>query len=364
MSQTPTAPVRYPANSAFWDELSKSVDSYFQRAGISRAGGVRLWLKTGIILAWLAVSYALLVFWADTWWQALPLITLVSCAVAGVGFNIQHDGGHDAYATSRRGNRLAAFALDLMGGSSYVWRFKHAVVHHHYTNITGVDEDIDSEPFLRLSPHQRWHRLHRWQHWYAWLLFGFLPPKWTFYDDFRAMFAERVGSQRMPKPRPFDVAVFLTGKLAFVFLVLGLPLLAGHSLLTVVGFYAIYALVTGILISVVFQLAHCVEEAEFLEPPVEGEKMPRPWSEHQLATTVDFAPRNRFLTWFLGGLNFQVEHHLFPRVSHVHYPALSQIVKETCARFGLTHRSHPGFFPALASHMRHLARLGRPSPAV
>lgn len=320
-------------------------------------------MKSAAILVWLVTSYALLVFGGDVWWQWLIGAVSISLAVAGVGFNIQHDGGHDAYAKSRTGNRVSAFALDLVGASSYVWRHKHTIVHHTFTNIDGVDEDIDGAPFLRLSPTQPRHPLHRFQHLYAWLLFGFLPPKWTFYDDFVSVFRGRVGSQHMPRPHGLDLALFVLGKLLFVGWVFVLPVALGHSILGVLGTYAVCATVMGITLAVVFQSAHCVEEAEFPSAPPTGHRMSLPWAEHQLATTVDFAPHNPILTWYLGGLTHQIEHHLFPRVSHVHYPAIAPIVRDTCAEFGVVHRTHAHFHTAIASHLRHLRRLGLPETA-
>jgi linoleoyl-CoA desaturase len=353
--------VRYQPHSPLRTELNRRVQAYFADTGRRTDGGPRMWAKTAVILAWFAASYAGLVFVAGPWWQAVPLALSLSLAVAGIGFNIQHDGGHDAYARSRAGNLLSSWALDLVGASSYVWRFKHSIVHHHYTNVEGADEDIDAAPFMRLAPRQRRRAIHRMQHWYAWLLFGFLPAKWAFYDDFACILRGRVGAQPVPFPRRLDLAVFVAGKLLFVGWVFAVPLLAGHSLGVVLAFYALCSGVTGVCLSVVFQAAHCVEEADFPEPPVAGARMARPWAEHQLATTVDFAPRNAVLTWFLGGLTHQIEHHLFPRISHVHYPALAPIVRATCAEFGVPYRSHEHFRSAIASHLRHLRRLGLPT---
>lgn len=353
--------VRFPPHSPLRKALETRVEDYFHTTGRSRQGGGRLVVKSAVILAWFAASWAFLVFWADTPWTAVPLAISLGLAAAAIGFNVQHDGGHDAFAASRRWNRIAAYALDLVGGSSYVWRFKHSVIHHHYTNIDGVDDDIDAAPFLRLAPDQPRRPWHRLQHWYAWALFGFLPPKWALYDDFKALARGRIGSQPLPRPGALDLALLLAGKAAHVAWTFAIPLAVGHPFGRVLGYYAIFAVVTGVCISVVFQLAHCVEEAAFLPVPSGGGRVERPWAEHQLATTVDFAPRNPVLTWYLGGLNFQVEHHLFPHVSHVHYASLAPLVRETCAAHGVEHRSHPGFFGALRSHVRHLQRLGRPA---
>lgn len=356
---SPRTAVKYPGHSPLYLELKDRVDGYFAETGADRAGGGRLLLKTAAILAWLVASYVVLVFVAATWWQGLLAAASVGLAVAGVGFNVQHDGGHGAYSSNRFVNALSALSLDLIGGSSYVWSFKHTVLHHHFTNVRGADEDIESAPFLRLAPGQKHYWFHRFQHWYAWLLFGFLPPKWAFYDDMKTLVNGKIGAQRIPRPDAKQTALLLLGKLAYVSWVLIIPLLAGHSLLAIVGVYAYASLITGITLAVVFQLAHCVEEAEFRDAPPEGEKLDRPWAEHQLATTVDFAPKSRFLTWYLGGLNFQVEHHLFPRVSHVHYPRLAAIVRDVCGRHGTLYRSHEKFLVALRSHVRHLRNLGR-----
>ena len=83
------------------------------------------------------------------------------------------------------------------------------------------------------------------------------------------------------------------------------------------------------------------------------------WAVHQVQTTVDFARRSRVLSWFLGGLNFQVEHHLFSKICHIHYPALSKVVEETCREFGIVYASHKTFWSALASHARWVTLMGR-----
>ena len=193
-----------------------------------------------------------------------------------------------------------------------------------------------------------------------WVLFAVLPAKWAFVDDFRAVLLGRIGPQAMPRPRGRDLVLLLVGKAAYFGWIFVLPLAMGHSLGAVLVVYGVFALVAGTCLSVVFQLAHCVEEAAFPGSPGAEAHAERSWAEHQLATTVDFAPRSRVLGWYLGGLNLQVEHHLFPRVSHVHYPALLPVVEATCAEFGVRHLSHPTFFSALRSHVRHVRRMGRP----
>jgi linoleoyl-CoA desaturase len=193
-----------------------------------------------------------------------------------------------------------------------------------------------------------------------WPLYGLIAIKWHLHDDFRDILTGRIGGHRFPRPRGRDLVIFLTGKGIFFTLAFGIPLLL-HSVGSVLLYYAIAALVLGMALSVVFQLAHCVEQAAFPLPQAETGRIENSWAIHQVETTVDFARRNRVVTWLLGGLNFQVEHHLFPRVCHVNYPAISKFVEETCRKFGVRYLEHESFGAGVAAHFRWLRRMGNPS---
>jgi linoleoyl-CoA desaturase len=80
---------------------------------------------------------------------------------------------------------------------------------------------------------------------------------------------------------------------------------------------------------------------------------------HQIQTTANFATRSRLVTWFCGGLNFQIEHHLFPKMSHIHYPEVSKIVKATCQEYGIKYIEFPRVTAAMRSHWKLLYDLGR-----
>ena len=321
-----------------------------------------MYFKTATILAWFISAYVLLLFVATSWWMILPLAIILGVSIAAVGFNIQHDGGHRAYSDHQWVNKIMALTLDMMGGSSYLWDWKHNSIHHTYPNIDGQDEDIDVGMLARLSPHQKRFWFHRLQGIYLWLLYGFLAIKWHFFDDFYNIASGRIGAHKVPRPRGKDLLIFIGGKVVFFSLAFGIPMLL-HPWWAAISVYAIAAFVSGVVLSVVFQLAHCVQEAAFPAPvrmADGGERMQTEWAVHQVQTTVDFAQRNFLLCWFLGGLNFQIEHHLFSRICHVHYPALSKVVEQACGEFGVRYASHTSFFAALASHFRWLVIMGRP----
>ncbi len=356
------AALKFSGNEGFHHELRRRVERFFRFTGRSQRDCPQMYLKTACVLLWLAASYVLLVFFAANWWQALLLALSVGMAAAAVAFNVQHDGGHHAYSGRRWINKLASLTLDLLGGSSYIWARKHNALHHSYANITGHDTDIELGVFGRLSPHQKRLRFHRLQHIYLWFLYGFLAVKWQFVDDFHNVITGRIGEHRLARPRGWDLVVFLGGKLAFFTLALGIPLLL-HPWWAVLGVLAFISFLQGLALSVVFQLAHCVEEADFPLPDPATGRMEADWAVHQVQTTVDFARGSRLLSWFLGGLNYQVEHHLFPQVCHVHYAKLSRLVERTCHRFGVRYQAHRTFIDGLISHYRWLRRMGLPNPA-
>jgi linoleoyl-CoA desaturase len=352
----------FSSNSDFQVEVRRRVDEFFRSTALRRRDCLQMYVKTAILLACFAASYVLLVFFAHTWWQALPLAVLLGLATASIGFNVQHDGGHHAYSDYAWVNQMMAMTLDVMGGSSYHWHWKHGIVHHTYVNITGQDSDIDLGGLGRLTPHQRRFVFHRWQHWYLWPLYGLIAIKWHFVSDFRDVITGRIDEHRFPRPKGLDLVVFLAGKAIFFALAFGIPLLV-HPVWVVGLFYGVVAVVLGMALSVVFQLAHCVEQATFPLPRKDTGRIDTAWAIHQVETSVDFARRSRVAAWLLGGLNFQIEHHLFPRICHVNYPAISKLVEETCRKYGVKYNEHESVWAGVVSHFRWLQRMGMPSTA-
>ena len=352
--------LKFEPNDEFHREIRRRVDDYFRSTGLRPRDDPRLYLKAAVALLWMAASYLFLVFGAANWWQALLGVVSLGVAMPCVGFNVMHDGGHHAFSDRRWVNRLTAFTMDFLGGSSYVWAVKHNIVHHTYANIAGYDDDIQMGALGRLSPHQKWLPFHRFQHLYVWPFYGLVPFKWAYFDDYRDVLRGRVGESRMPRPRGLELALFVGGKLQYLCLAFGIPLLL-HPVGAVVLCYLGATLIEGAVMGVVFQLAHCVEEASFPMPNPETGRMDSHWAPHQVETAVDYARASSFVTWFVGGLNYQVEHHLLPQISHVHYPALAGLVEATCREFGLRYQYRQTLSGAVASHFRWLRRMGQPS---
>jgi linoleoyl-CoA desaturase len=348
--------IRFTTRSDFHVQLKQAVGRYFAGSGRSPHADGRMWTKTAVLLVWATGSYLLLVFGEVASWYRVLLAVSLGLAMAGIGFGVMHDANHGSYAEGARGNRVLGFTLDLIGGSSYLWRHKHNVLHHTYTNVAGHDLDLGANALLRFAPWQPHRPFMRWQHLYIWILYAIYPLGWWLVDDFQRVLTGRIDGREVPRPPRAELVALLAGKVVFFGWAFAVPLLV-HPTWRVVPFAAVTVATLGLTLATTFQLAHCVGEAEFHDATAGA--VARDWAAHQVATTVDFARGNRLLCWYLGGLNFQIEHHLFPKVCHVHYPALSAIVEATCAAHGIHYVAQPSLRAAVASNVRWLRSLGR-----
>ncbi len=357
LEKEPAKKLKFGKNNGFQPELRRRVDELFLSNNLKKHDCPQMYFKTAVLLLSFFGLYSVLVFVAQTWWQVIPLCIMLGVVTAGIGFSIQHDGAHHAYSNSLWVNKLMSMSLDLIGGSSYIWHWKHDVLHHTYVNIAGYDMDLEVGLFGRLSPSHPRLAFHRWQHYYLWMLYGLLAIKWHFYDDFYCLIAGKIGDRTYPRPKQGNLAIFFGGKLIFFTMALAIPLLS-HSVLQVLASYGLVAVTLGIVLSVVFQLAHVVEEASFPMPVGEICAIENDWAVHQIETTVNFSRNNALVTWLLGGLNFQIEHHLFPNICHVNYPEISRIVEQTCQEYGVKYNQHGSFWLGCVSHFRWLRRMG------
>lgn len=338
--------------SPFFKALKDKVDYYFTNNRIQTSGNSKLYFKS-ILQVLIAIAlYVVLVFFTPGAMLSLFLCAVLGLDLALIGFNIMHEGGHQCFSRRKWLNNVSAYSLNVLGGVSYLWKIKHNINHHTYTNIDGMDLDIEVKHFMRLHENQPKYWFHRFQHIYCVLLYGISYVAWIFYQDFEKYFTGKVTKDFSLK----EHTIFWVTKVAYVFVYLVVPIMmVGWSAL--IGF-AMIAFVCGITISVVFQLAHMVEHTQFPNPDKITNKIDNEWAVHQINTTANFATKSKVVSWMLGGLNFQVEHHLFPRISHVHYPKINQFVKETCREFNIAYHEYPSVIKAFTSHLSHIKKLG------
>lgn len=343
---------------SFHSELKKRISDYFEEVQKSTTGNYSLFIKAVILMISFSILYIHLVFFTpNVFWQIAESIVL-GAVVAAIGFNVMHDGAHGSFSKYKWVNVLAAFSLNILGGNSFIWNVKHNIIHHAFTNVDGVDDDIDIQPWLRMSSSQKKYRLHKYQHIYFWFLYSLLYLLWVFVLDYTKYFKSKVGNMNLKKMKLSDHFVFWGFKLLHSFLFIGLPIyMVGFSSWLIS--FTIFTLVAGFVLSIVFQLAHTVEHTSFVVPDKDSGKIDDEWAIHQLKTTANFATRNKLVSWLVGGLNFQIEHHLFPKISHIHYPAISKIIKQACLEYGLVYIEFPRVHHAVASHVAFLKEMGR-----
>ena len=353
----------YARRSEFLTELRQRIDSCLGEK--ARRDDPRIYIKTIVIMMSYLATYAFLLSTAfaevSVYLQVFALVFLaVGCA--GIGFNSFHDSIHGSFSSRRRINRVVAFlSCSLIGASRLLWYQKHNVLHHQYPNVHKWDDDLETRNNLRLSPYQAWHSKFTYQHIYFPFMYALGTLEWVFFKDFHQYFSKRLSAhQKAPRFSRADHIEFWVSKLIYFSLFLVVPLMLFPVWKVVVGL-VIFHITTGLILAAIFQPAHVMEEALFSAPESMSKDGKDDWASFQMKTTVNFAPKNKFLNWYAGGLNYQVEHHLFPNMTHTHYPAVSRIVKETAKEFGLPYHSHDSYFSALQSHYRILKRLSQPN---
>lgn len=336
------------ANTLFSRSLKKRVNEYFSVSNKKKTGGHALGIKAVILLLFLAFVYVWLVFFTPYWPVAILLCGVLGVNLALIGFNIMHDAGHDTFSSSKKVNNIFSYSLNLLGGNIYLWKLKHNIAHHTYTNIEGEDFDIEVK-FMRLHEEQPFKAHHRYQKYYFIILYGISYIAWIFYQDFEKYFRKKLSKSSETFRLPVkEKIIFWLSKVINVLILIIIPVYSVGLLAALVGLL-IAGMACGFCLAVVFQLAHVVTETEF-KTKEHSSSVENEWMVHQLTSTANFATKNKVLTWLLGGLNFQVEHHLFPRISHIHYPEINKIVRKTCKEYGIVYNEFSSLRNAFSSH--------------
>lgn len=345
----------------FHSTVRARVEAHFKEQGISPHANTALIAKTVALLLLYLAPFALLLLLQPSLPWALALWAGMGFGVAGIGMSVMHDANHGAYSANERVNWWLGHTLNLLGGSTHNWKLQHNILHHTYTNITHVDEDIEDRLVLKFSPHTRRRWFHRFQWAYASFFYGLLTLYWVVAKDLVqfAQFTHDGVDPGSPSRRRITLARIVALKLVYFAVFIGIPIAIGLPWLQVLTGFLIMHFISGMILTLVFQLAHTVEGTEHPLPDAQG-IITEDWAAHQMRTTMNFSPGNKVLSWYVGGLNYQVEHHLFPRVAHVHYPAIAPIVKRTALEFGLPYLEHRTLKEALRSHFHLLRRIGLP----
>ena len=361
--------LKFPRKDAtnFFRILNSRVNSYFKDNNIKRTGNWKIWLKTIIMFTLFFVPYIFILTLSMPGWLQILLTFVMGVGMAGVGMNVMHDGNHESFSKKSWVNKLMGSSIYILAGNVYNWKVQHNVLHHTYTNVHGHDEDLDAGRILRFTKHSEWKWYHRFQHYYSILLYGLLTINWAITTDFIQM--KRYMKQKLAYgklPNPFvNWSTLVISKIIYLSLWIVLPIavldLAWWKIL--IGFFVMHY-TAGLILSVIFQLAHVMDAAEMPLPEQDG-SLKNTWAIHQLKTTVNFSPKSKIINWFTGGLNHQVEHHIFPNISHIHYGKIAEIVKKTAKEFNLPYNEYKTTRKAIIAHFSYLKLMGvKPSMQV
>lgn len=350
----------------FYETVVSKVNAYFEKNHISRYANTEMWVKTIVMLSLYVVPYFLMVFGiaANSYLLFFGLWFLMGWGMVGIGTSVMHDANHGTYSPNPKVNHFMGRILELIGGYTVNWKIQHNVLHHTFTNVSGLDEDIDAIIYLRFSPQQPRYWFHRYQHIYAWLFYMVMTLFWMTAKDFIQIIRYRNHNLLAKQNVSLSQAMFriIFYKVFYYSYIIVLPILFSGMAwyFVVLGFFLMH-FTAGLFLSCVFQPAHVVESSGFALPlKSEGKnEMEDSWAIHEVANTSDFAPDKKLFSWFIGGLNFQIEHHLFTNICHVHYKKIAPIVEQVAKDFKIPYHVQPSFRKALADHYKMLKILGK-----
>ncbi len=340
----------------FMDAINEKVNNYFTNTKIPKTGNWKLYTKSLILFPVFILFYTLMVSL-----HLNPVYNIIAALLLGItsaliGFNVMHDGSHGGYSKNKLLNLFMAYSANLIGAEAHFWRTKHNVLHHTYTNVVGMDDDIEKHPLFRFSQYQERKFMHRFQYLYWIVLYPFSSIGWIYYGDFKTYFTGKIiGDYQYPKMSMQEHIIFWITKIVNPIIFIIIPIYSLGLLNGIICFLAMH-FVLSYSLNIVFQLAHVVEGTAFAQK--QDGKIEKEWAIHQVETTADFATKSKLVSWLVGGLNFQVEHHLFPKISHVHYPVINKFVRETCTQFNIIYIENKTFAGAFWSHIKYLKQLG------
>lgn len=344
----------------FFRTLNKRVNNYFKENHINKTGNWKLYSKAIIMFSLFLIPLIILLTVNMPHWIQLLLTIVIGIGMAGVGMNVMHDANHESFSSKKWVNKLMGSSIYILAGNVYNWQVQHNVLHHTYTNIQGMDEDIDAGRIIRFSKHAKWLKIHKFQKYYSFFLYGLLTINWAITTDVKQMrkyLKRKLSYGKFPNPAK-EWSILVITKIVYYSIWIILPILVMNIAWwqVLIGFFVMHY-TAGLILSITFQLAHVMPNTDMPLPDKEG-NMDHTWAIHQLFTTSNFAPNNKFIEFYTGGLNHQVEHHIFPNISHVHYKKISEILKETAKEFNLPYHEYKTMTVAFLEHYNQLKYLG------
>ena len=353
-----------PGKDELFNEISSKVKNYFKENGLYKQGRFKdIWFTNLLYLVIAYGSFALILNNQFNVFVMWFLSFTMGLGLSGVGLCIMHEANHGAYNKKKFINYLAGSIINIMGSHRYLWQLRHNGLHHVYTNMFDYDYDMARTFLIRHS--RDWERkwYHRYQHIYALLIYFNYTLIWILVYDWIHLveFYGKVGTKKN-KAIPIHVIISIFfWKMVHLYLMIVLPYMVLDLALwqVLIGFVTMHWTLSAI-IGVTFQVNHTIEGTVNIEADAQG-VIQESWAKQMVKTSFNFSTKNKAVTYFLGGLNFQIEHHLFPKMSYSHFFAIKPMVKEVLEKHGYTYNDCGSWLNAILMHLKYLKRLGNGS---
>jgi linoleoyl-CoA desaturase len=343
----------------FYNTLKQRVHAYFKENKVSRYANTKAIIKACMFFSFYLFLYITILTAAMSLWLFLLCWFFMGVFILFTAMSVVHDAAHNTFSPKKWINLLLLRFANLVGGDGYMYKYKHTVSHHPYTNIHGIDIDLEQSGVVRVTPYTKSRGKHKYQYWYMKILYPFYILFWVLLRDFKYYRMERIGPVKAHHNRIHWIILF-TSKLFYIFYMLILPyiILPVPFWQVLLGFFLMH-MGSGIVAMFALLANHVVEDSLFILPGPDG-LIKCSWGEHQLRTTDDYSPDSPVISFLFSGLNHHVAHHLFPNYCHVHYPAITKLVRATASEFGLRYR-YNSITGGLRSHFKLLKKLSRPA---
>ncbi len=342
----------------FYSTLKRKVALYFESNGLTRYGGSKIYRKAIILVSLYLLTYISLFIFTNIWFLMMSYI-MMGILMIVIGINLGHDAVHNAVSSNKKINNLFKYSFELLGASSYAWEKRHVQGHHIYPNIRDKDPDTTQSKIVRIYSNNKWARYHQFQFIYIPFLYLFYSLNWTLIRDYTDIFSSRASEYLSAKKTKGTIFKFIVSKLIYLsaFFLL-LPIFSNLSIIqAIIGFFIMHVS-ASICLTIALVPSHLSEDSTFPEADESG-SIKSSWAHHQVIVTNDFATDNKFITYAFGAFNHHIVHHLFPKVCHVHYEALTPIIKETILEYGLPYNYQESIAKSYISHFIFLMRLGK-----